>query len=269
MNVQTILKSGQRFLLDSGYILKRSSICVEQCFRRRRRLNSGQYPFCRRHVGAKGKREYRRRSYATGRGKSVAGRKILSEIAPMNDYLYMEQDWFRPGAKSTQDDLYQEVAKAYGAALDRLARAYEADADKRKDLLQEIHFALWRSFAGYGFRCSLRTWVYRVAHNTATSYVMRQRRRRSETLISLQEIEMIADSEEVDLAADRHKTLERLLNLIQRLKPLDRQVMLSYLEGVDAGSIGEIVGISPANVATRIHRLKSILINRFRRRMKP
>ena len=175
----------------------------------------------------------------------------------------MEQDGSQPGSKFTQDGLYQEAAKAYGAALERLARAYEADPEKRKDLLQEIHFALWRSFAGYGFRCSLRTWVYRVAHNIATSYVIRQQRRRAQTFIRLEEIEMIPDGEEVDLVADRHKTLERLLALIQRLRPLDRQVMLSYLEGEDAGSISEIVGISPANVATKIHRLKGILINRF------
>ena len=36
------------------------------------------------------------------------------------------------------------------------------DSDKRRDLFQEIHFAIWRSFAGYDGRCSLRTWVYRV-----------------------------------------------------------------------------------------------------------
>jgi DNA-directed RNA polymerase specialized sigma24 family protein len=33
--------------------------------------------------------------------------------------------------------------------------------------LQEIRIALWRSFANFDGRCSLRTWVYRVAHNTA------------------------------------------------------------------------------------------------------
>ncbi|MDA1314615.1 MAG: hypothetical protein O2968_14845, partial [Acidobacteria bacterium] len=47
----------------------------------------------------------------------------------------------------TQDDLYRWVAGEYGAALDRLAGAYEADVDKRRDLLQEVHVALWRSFA--------------------------------------------------------------------------------------------------------------------------
>ncbi len=87
-----------------------------------------------------------------------------------------------------QDDLYQEAAATYGAALARLARAYEADSDKRRDLSQEIHLALWRSFEGWNGRCSLRTWVYRVAHNAATSHVIRQRRARAPTLVSLEEL---------------------------------------------------------------------------------
>jgi DNA-directed RNA polymerase specialized sigma24 family protein len=34
----------------------------------------------------------------------------------------------------------------FGPALDRLARAYEADPEKRRDLSQDIHLQLWRSF---------------------------------------------------------------------------------------------------------------------------
>jgi len=198
----------------------------------------------------------------------VTGRKILSEIAPMNDYLCMEQDRSRSGAKFTQDDLYLQAAETFGAALERLARAYEVNSEKRRDLLQEIHMALWRSFESYASRCSLRTWVYRVAHNTATSYVLRQRRWK-EIFVNLDEVEMLSDPYEAEKAADQRKTLERLLGLIQRLKPLDRQVMLSYLEGEDAGSIAEITGLSSANVATKIHRLKSVLANRFSRRATP
>src|SRR5262245_66237378 len=69
--------------------------------------------------------------------------------------------------------LYSDVSREYGAALERLARGYERDPDKCRDLLQEIHVALWRSLARFDGRCSLRTWVYRVAHNTATSKVLR------------------------------------------------------------------------------------------------
>jgi DNA-directed RNA polymerase specialized sigma24 family protein len=70
---------------------------------------------------------------------------------------------------------YEEAAATYGAALERLARAYEPNPDLRRDLLQEIHLALWRSLAAFDGCCSLRTWIYRVAHNTATSQVFRRR----------------------------------------------------------------------------------------------
>jgi RNA polymerase sigma-70 factor (ECF subfamily) len=162
-----------------------------------------------------------------------------------------------------QDRRYLEAAAAYGAALDRLARAYEADAEKRRDLLQEVHLALWRSFQGFDARCSLRTWVYRVAHNTAATYGIRQRRSRASALVSLEELETLPDPAEGPRAADRRHSLERLLELIQQLTPLDRQVILSYLEGLDAAATAEITGISPGNVATKIHRIKNLLAQRF------
>jgi RNA polymerase sigma-70 factor (ECF subfamily) len=54
-----------------------------------------------------------------------------------------------------------------------------------------------------------------------------------------------------------------LTETIQGLKPLDRQVILSYLEGMDAASIGEITGLAAGNVATKIHRIKTVLAKRF------
>ena len=159
--------------------------------------------------------------------------------------------------------LYEEASNSFGAALGRLARAYEADPDRRNDLLQEIHISLWRSFEMFDGRCSLRTWVYRVAHNAATSHIIRQRRAKTMTMVSLEELENLSDKNESGLASDQRQALDRLLALIQMLKPLDRQMIVSYLEGVDAASIGEITGISAGNVATKIHRIKSILARRF------
>jgi RNA polymerase sigma-70 factor (ECF subfamily) len=164
---------------------------------------------------------------------------------------------------STQDDWYRVAAAEFGAALERLARAYEANPDRRDDLLQEIHLALWRSFAGWNGACSMRTWVYRVAHNAAASHVIRERRQRSRVLVSVEELESAPDPIAPEAAAGDREALDRLLALVQALKPLDRQVILSYLEGLDAASISEITGISPGNVATKIHRIKNLLARRF------
>ena len=164
---------------------------------------------------------------------------------------------------SGQDELYREVVSNYGGALGRLAKAYEAEQESCKDLLQEIHIALWRSFAGFDGRCSLRTWVYRVAHNVAASHVIRDRRAKSRNLVSLEDLDGIPDKNDAELAAHRHRALERLLELIQQLQTADRQVILLYLEGLDAASIGEITGILAGNVATKIHRIKNTLVRRF------
>ena len=160
-----------------------------------------------------------------------------------------------------QDDLYRQATVDFGNALDRLVRAYELDTDKRRDLLQEIHLALWRSFEKFEARCSLRTWVYRIAHNVATSHVIRQQRSNGR-LSSLEEIESMADHTDLRDAHD-HLDLERLLQLIHQLSPPDREIMLLYLEDLDSGTIGEIMNMSAVNVRSKIHRIKAILTRRF------
>jgi RNA polymerase sigma-70 factor (ECF subfamily) len=137
-----------------------------------------------------------------------------------------------------------------------MAYAYEADPDLRRDLSQEIHLALWRSCGRFNGRCSLRTSIYRVAHNVATSHVIRQTRnkRNAPAFLTLE-----------DVSADRSQALTRLFALIQRLDPLDRQVIVAHLEDLDAESIAEITGLSAANVWSRIHRIKEVLVRGFHR----
>src|SRR5215510_6848479 len=113
-----------------------------------------------------------------------------------------------PAIESTQDGLYQQAAMTYGAALERLAHAYEANAETRRDLVQEIHIALWRSFEGFDRRCSLRTWVYRVAHNTAISQVSR-RRMSTPTLVGLDELEATPNTGDRELIVDKQRALAR------------------------------------------------------------
>jgi RNA polymerase sigma-70 factor, ECF subfamily len=166
-------------------------------------------------------------------------------------------------AKNGPDELYREASLEYGPAFERLAYAYEADSDRRRDLLQEIHFQLWRSFEKFDARCSLRTWIYRVAHNVATSHVVRQRRNRGREFVTLEEIESKPNQEDLEISADRQRVLTKLLTLVQKLEPVDRQLILGYLEGLDAESLGEITGLSTANVWTKLHRIKNILTRQF------
>jgi RNA polymerase sigma-70 factor (ECF subfamily) len=161
-----------------------------------------------------------------------------------------------------RDELYETAIREFGRALDRLAAGYEADPEKRHDLRQDIHLQLWRSFAVFDGRCSLKTWTFRVAHNTAVSYVNRERRKNA-GFVSLEEIERIAPGEDREPDIDRQRALQQLSQFIRQLKPLDRQIVISYLEDLDMATIAEITGLTPANVGMKIHRIKNILSTRF------
>ncbi len=164
---------------------------------------------------------------------------------------------------SDQDQRYLEAAGAHGAAMQRLARAMEADAGRRQDLLQDMHVALWRSLARFDGRCSLKTWVYRVAHNVASTHAGREMRR-NRGLVGDDAFAGMPGVDNPVSEYEREDALERLNAWIRALKPADRQVMTLYLEDLDAASIGEIMGLKPGAVMTRISRLKARLAEDFR-----
>jgi RNA polymerase sigma-70 factor (ECF subfamily) len=164
------------------------------------------------------------------------------------------------------EEAYHSCIAQFGSALERLAFAYEADADLRRDLVQEIHTALWRSLRIFDGRCSLRTWTFRVAHNTAASHVARSMRHGGHDWVTLEAIDEISSDENHADLTNRRLVMERVAALIQRLRPLDRQIFLLYLEGLDAQSLAEIIGISPRNVTTKIHRIKHILVQQFQKK---
>lgn len=158
-----------------------------------------------------------------------------------------------------QDEQYRQAIKQYGNDIARFVAGYERDPSRRQELLQEVHVALWQSFPGFKGECSLRTWVYRIAHNLGVAHVQRSLRVAERNVLGLEEAESIASDQAGIEHTELRLDLERLYALIHRLVPLDREVMLLYLEDLDAATIGDITGLSARNVATKVFRIKNLL----------
>jgi RNA polymerase sigma-70 factor (ECF subfamily) len=162
-----------------------------------------------------------------------------------------------PGVENERE--FQQVLAEFGPALARLSLGYEFDTESRRDLEQDILVAVWQSLTIFDSRCSLRTWVYRVAHNTAAKHVIREKRRAFASLKSLEEIDEPEHPGNLVDEVDRDSALKQLSRLLSQLMPLDRQVILLYLEDVAAAQIAEITGLSAGSVGVRIHRIKHLL----------
>ena len=154
---------------------------------------------------------------------------------------------------------FEELIDAHGRIIFHVARIYARDRDDRNDIAQEIRTQLWRAFPEYSPERRFSTWMYRIALNVAISHLRRESRRSEhfEDVDGMLAIEMASVAASPDEQPDERLVILR--KLIGELDPLNRGLVLLYLEERSYAQIAEILGITETNVATKINRIKQRL----------
>ena len=122
-----------------------------------------------------------------------------------------------------------------------------------EDLFQEVLIRLWNGFDHYEGRSSARTWVYRVALNTAINQDKKERRR-------IETVPLTVDIDPFEADDSKTQQVRKLHDLISQLELIDRSLVLLWLEGIPYDEIGAIIGITPNNVGVRLARIKEKLV---------
>lgn len=167
-----------------------------------------------------------------------------------------------PGGTPAHASLEQRFECLYEANRGRIARIASsyASASDQHDLEQEILLQLWRSLPSFAGRATGDTWVYRVALNTALTYRRRDRvRQRHHARNDAQATaEHTAAPQE-----DAVRELRMLRIFLASLSPVERGLMLLYLEDLSYRQIAEILGLNENLVGVKVHRLKKRFTERF------
>jgi RNA polymerase sigma-70 factor (ECF subfamily) len=144
---------------------------------------------------------------------------------------------------------FEALLADHGGIVGRIARSYTRGVDDRRDLEQEIATQLWRAFDRYDARLGkFSTWMYRIALNVAISHLRRART-----------FEPLHDNAPAAIAEPRDARADALYASIRAFPPLERALILMYLEDRAYAEIAEVLGISEANVATKLTRLRNRL----------
>ena len=167
---------------------------------------------------------------------------------------------------TTNEERFLEILEGNKKLIFKIANAYCRDREDRKDLMQEIALQLWRAFPKYDPQYALSTWIYRIALNVSISFYRKERKRKQKLDSGYEAIlEWTAEEDEEEIMAGEIRFLHQF---IAKLNPLDRALMILYLEENKQEDIAHILGISKTNVATKIYRIKKRLEKEFKRSKK-
>lgn len=137
----------------------------------------------------------------------------------------------------------------------RVAGSYARARADIEDLAQEIAAQAWRAFPSYDTQRRFSTWLYRIALNVAISWLRVEAPRRQRSVAYDARIHDPAVGD--DAGADDASAI--LHGFIDSQAPLDRAVLLLYLDERPLAEISEILGITTTNLTTKINRLKQKL----------
>ena len=162
----------------------------------------------------------------------------------------------------------ERLLRTYLAPLRRLCWAYAREPADREDLFQEVALALWTALPSFRGDASERTWLYRVAHNTAIGFVTR-RRRRAKHEEPGEALDGPVSGASPERSAIDAQQRERLWAAVRALGMPDRQIVILHLEGLSVGDIEAVTGLTAGSIATRLTRIRQKLAATIQKGQEP
>jgi RNA polymerase sigma-70 factor (ECF subfamily) len=141
----------------------------------------------------------------------------------------------------------------------RVCRVYAWNAADRDDLYQEMLFQIWRGLPALREKQFANTWLYRVAINTAISFV-RKRVTASGRVVHFEHADLTRaiESRQAHEENDDDR-MASLYSAIYKLNPLEKALVTLFLEDLTYDQIAEATGISANHVGVMLHRAKKKL----------
>ena len=157
-------------------------------------------------------------------------------------------------------EVFVLLVREHEPLLHKVCHLYCRNEDERRDLLQEMLLQVWRSLPGFDERAKPGTWIYRVALNTAITFL-----RKSAHSVPVDALPDVPDAgcEAREFRQVEHaEVLERAM---ATLSSVEKAALLLHFEERSYLEIGEILGISEKAVSVKLVRIKTKLRDWFQR----
>ena len=155
--------------------------------------------------------------------------------------------------KGEAEKQFEVYIKQNELLLYKICRIYAFTDVDRQDLFQEIVIQLWKTFSKFKGESKFSTWLYRVAINTAITGL----RKKKDFIVSYEPDQLPVQAYET--GSIEEEQWQQLSYAIEQLNPVEKSIVLLYLEDKPYEEMEEILGISQGNLRVKMSRIKEKL----------
>lgn len=147
---------------------------------------------------------------------------------------------------------FAAVTASQGNLIVSICLSFARTREEFEDMRQDALLNIWNGLASFRAESAASTWVYRVTLNTCVSYKRRSRvsERQAEAFD-----EFYRDLYE-DVSDEDQERYRLMYRLIASLRPVDRSIMLLWLDDNTYDEIAEVMGLTREAVAARLKRAR-------------
>lgn len=162
------------------------------------------------------------------------------------------------------EQIFNTTIELYDPMIKRVCRTYANAYVTVDDLYQEVMATVWLGLKSFRGKSSMSTWIYRVCINTCISYLRRHCRQQYN--LSIDSLDTpFPELEDKDASAENAENAEVLKYLIGRLKPLDKAILMMWMDERSYSEISDVTGLSLSAVGVRLNRIRAILRQKWQK----
>lgn len=142
----------------------------------------------------------------------------------------------------------------------KVVHSYCSNRIEQEDLIQEIIFQIIRSYKTFNYKVKVTTWMYKIAFNVAISNYRRTSNRKKYFVEMPSKVVKVEETYNYEM----DEKIKQLQMFIKEFDPLNKAIIIMYLDGNSHNEISKVMGISVSNVGTKIARIKKQLQKKFK-----
>lgn len=176
--------------------------------------------------------------------------------------------------REARPDAMDRLVEAYGGKVMQVCRSFLREPAEAADAWQEVFIRIFRAIGSFKGEARLFTWIYRIAVNTCKTRIKVWQRRfwhepiSTDTAVGLDGEEWTATvsdwSRNPERILQRRETMEMLKKAFDGLPRKYRiPVLLKDIQGMAYEDICQILDLNMGTVKSRIHRGRSMIVEKL------